>query len=187
MDPVSIILGLGQFVPGLLRWLNQDGAAEVAEKAVAVGRTLTGKESAEDVIAALKANPQLAVEFQRAGNDLVIAEMENETKRLQAVNETMRAEYSSGDPYVRRARPTFLYAMALTWTIQALGLLLGAIAKPELAAEIIQAAADLTTMWGVALTVVGVAVKSRSDDKARALGFEAPSVFDALARRLGKK
>ncbi len=64
MDPVSIILGLGQFVPSLLRWMNHDGAADVAEKAVAVGRSITGKESPDDVIAALKANPQLAVDFQ---------------------------------------------------------------------------------------------------------------------------
>jgi len=186
MDPFSLILGVGQLVPGFLRWMNKDNAADVAEKAIAIGRTITGKEAPEDVLAELRAKPEIALQFQQASNALIIAELDAETKQLQAINETMRAEYNSGDPYVRRARPTWLYAMALTWVMQTAGISVAMVFKPELSAQIVNAVAALTGMWSVALAVVGIAVKARSDDKARALGKDVPTMLDALTRPFSK-
>lgn len=189
MDPVSILLTAGQFVPAILRWFGRDSAADVAGKVVEVTRQVTGRDAFDEGVAALKADPTLLLRYQEAVNALAMAEMEAETRRLEATNATMRAEYASNDPYVRRARPTFLYAMAATWTVQALGLLLAAVFKPALASDIIRAAGDLTAMWSVALAVVGVAIKARSDDKARAAGADAPSlatsILNALPRRAG--
>jgi protein-disulfide isomerase-like protein with CxxC motif len=187
MDPLTLIFAIGQLVPGILRWVGRDNAAEVAAKAIEVAKTVTGRDEGAAALEALKADPALLVRYQETMNAALIAQLDAETRQLETVNATMRAEYASNDIYVRRARPTFLYVMAATWAVQAVGLLVAIIAQPELAAKIINAAADLTTMWGIALTVVGVAVKARSDDKARAQGAEAPSLTGALANILNRK
>ena len=44
MDPITILYGLGQFVPQLLRWAGKDNAAEVADKAVKAVNVITGKQ-----------------------------------------------------------------------------------------------------------------------------------------------
>lgn len=181
LDPVSLLFNIGQFVPSILRWVGRDNAAEVAEKAVNAAKAISGQDDANNALAALKADPHLLLQYQETMNASLVAQLDAEARALQQVNETMRAEYGSNDAYVRRARPTFLYVMAATWAVQALGLFAAVVFKPELAAKIIEAAGQLTTMWGVALTVVGVAVKARSDDKARALGADAPSLTGALS------
>ncbi len=44
--------------------------------------------------------------------------LEAETARLAEVNQTVRAEYGSQDPFVRRWQPLFGYMIALTWGLQ---------------------------------------------------------------------
>lgn len=187
MIPVPMLMALGQLVPGLLRWAGSDKAAAVADQAVAVAQQVTGAASADDALAALQSRPELLVQYQQAMAPVLLAELEADCKQLESVNATMRAEAASADPYVRRARPTFLYAMALTWTLQTVGLMVAVVLQPSLGAALLQAAADLTTLWGIALTVVGVAVKARSDDKARAMGLEAPTIFQTIAQAMGRK
>jgi hypothetical protein len=187
MIPVPALLALGQLVPSLLRWVGSDKAAAVADQAVAVAQKITGASDADAAVAALQAHPELLVQYQQAVSAVVLAELEADCKQLESVNSTMRAEATSADPYVRRARPTFLYAMALTWTAQTLGLIAAVLLQPTLGAALLQAAADLTTLWGIALTVVGVAVKARSDDKARALGQDVPTALQSVAQIIQRK
>lgn len=106
---------------------------------------------------------------------------------LLSAGRTMRAELAPDGPYVRRARPTFLYAMALSWLVQTLALSIAVVFHPEQAGVVITAAAGLTAMWGMALAVVGVAVKTRSDDKARALGHEVPTALQSIAGLLVRR
>ena len=174
------LLALGELVPALLRFLGKENQAQVADKVVAIGKTLTGTDDPAGIVAAVKANPELLAKFQQMANEVVIAEMHEETVRLAETNATMRAELASGDPYVRRARPTFLYVMALTWGLQALGLTAAIALKPEYGAKLIAALADLTTMWSVALAVVGVYVKTRSDDKKTAAGAPPPTALESI-------
>lgn len=173
-------LALASLVPSVLRFFGKENEAQVADKVVAAGKSLTGKEEPGEISEALKANPELLAKFQQMANEIVIAEMQEETKRLAETNATMRAEISSGDPFVRRARPTFLYVMALTWGIQAIGLTAAIVWKPEVGAKLIGSLADLTAMWSVALAVVGVYVKTRSDDKKVAAGRPAPTTLESL-------
>lgn len=187
MDPASLLLGLGQFVPSLLRWAHQDNAADVADKAVKGLAAVTGTATFEDGIAALRASPEQLVKYQEAMNALAIAQMDSEVKQLEAVNATMRAEIGSSDPYVRRARPTWLYVTALSWSAQMGAISWAIVTNPASAGPLISACAGLTAMWGIALSVVGVYVKSRSDDKKVAAGQEAPSMIASLAALISKK
>ncbi len=54
MDPISIALGLAQFVPAITRWLGGDTAGDVAQQVVNTAETVTGKtgQAALDTIAA---------------------------------------------------------------------------------------------------------------------------------------
>ncbi|WP_310609215.1 3TM-type holin [Limnohabitans sp.] len=177
-----LLIALGQLVPGMLRWAGSDKAAELADTAMAVAKQVVGTDDDTAALQALQTHPELLVQYQQAMNAVLVAQLDADCKQLESVNTTMRAEAASADPYVRRARPTFMYAMALTWTVQTLGLVLAVLLQPSLGAALLQAAADLTTLWGIALTVVGVAVKARSDDKARALGHDVPTALQSIVR-----
>lgn len=119
--------------------------------------------------------------------------LEAETAQLAEVNKTMREESASLDPYVRRWRPTFGYSVALSWTLQMLGLTIimgwAVIGQPTEAAIIIDSLAKvisaLMVLWGIALSVLGVNAKKRSDDKQVAAGqTPVPGVLGALVQKL---
>jgi hypothetical protein len=168
MDPITIALGLAQVVPGLIRWIGGDDAekaAKVADQVVGVARTVTGKGTGEDALAAVKADPALALQLQQAWLTHEVELSREETRQLAEINATMRAESASDDRYVRRWRPTFGYAVALTWTATMLAVSWAVIAEPAQAPAIIAALVNTSPIWGIALGVLGVAVVKRSHDK----------------------
>jgi len=187
MDPVSVLYGLSQFVPGLLRWAGHDKGAEVADKAVKAVAAITGKDQLEDGIAELKANPELALRFQQTMNDVMIHQIDGEAKELAEINATMRAEYASKDPYIARARPTMMYALTFVWTLQMLAISYVIIFQTQLAPGVINALAALSVMWSVALGVLGVAVVKRSEDKQVAAGFSPVGILGSVAKAIIKK
>ncbi|MES2728502.1 MAG: 3TM-type holin [Pseudomonadota bacterium] len=83
------------------------------------------------------------------------------------VNESLRAEVGSADPYVRRMRPTFGYLIALTWTAQMLAIAYVIAFETGQAGVVIDAMASLGTIWAVGLSVLGIYVYQRSEEKKR--------------------
>ncbi|HPQ50311.1 MAG: ribokinase [Alphaproteobacteria bacterium] len=81
------------------------------------------------------------------------------------VNESLRAEISSNDPYVRRMRPTFGYIIALTWGVQMMSLAYVVVFDTAQASIVIDAVAELGTIWAVGLSVLGIYVYKRSEEK----------------------
>jgi hypothetical protein len=114
---------------------------------------------------------------------------EFDTTWLRQVNRTIRAEALSGDPFVRRMRPTFGYIMALTWAAQ-----MGAIAyvvafEPERAPPVIAAIGSLGTIWTVGLSVLGIYVYRRSSEKKAVLDpgtADGSNALTTLATLLGQ-
>ncbi len=84
---------------------------------------------------------------------------------LAAINETIRAEVVSQDQYVRRMRPTFGYIMAVTWGAQMLGLAYVMVFETARAGLVLNAMGNLTAIWAVGLSVLGIYVYKRSEDK----------------------
>lgn len=125
--------------------------------------------------------------FQHAGNVL-----QADTNRQMQTNLTMRAEYASTDPYVRRWRPTWGYATAATWSLEALGIFIAIVAglfDPVGGPAYLTALAGLMTSliphWATALAVMGINVSSRSKDKQVAAGQEPPAgILGAIAARI---
>jgi len=177
MDPITIALGLAQVVPGLIRWIGgaeSSRAARIAEQAVNLARTVAGKESGEEAVAAVQADPALALRLQQAWLAHELALTQEESRHLAEINATMRAEAVSRDAFVRRWRPTFGYAVALTWTVTMGAVSWAIVMTPARAAEIIAALVNTSPIWGIALGVLGVSVVKRSHDKATASGAPLP-------------
>lgn len=84
---------------------------------------------------------------------------------LAETNASLRAEIASDDKFVRRMRPTFGYLMALTWAAQMLAIAYVIIFKTAQAGALITAMSSLSAIWGVGLSVLGIYVYKRSEDK----------------------
>ena len=95
------------------------------------------------------------------------------------------AEGAADDAYVRRMRPTFGYVMALTWLAQMGAIAWVIVADPIQANLIITAMTSLGTIWSVGLSVLGIYVYKRSEDKRVAAGDTMQAgALTALARRV---
>lgn len=183
MDPISLALGLAQFVPSIVRWIGGDDAGDKAEQIVGVAKRVAG--GADDPAAAIKADPALYAQFQQAMAQLELSFYTAETARLDSVNATMRAEAASGSVFQSSWRPMFGYVAALAFGAQMLGLTYLILAEPTKAAPVIQALGDLTVLWGVALSVLGIQVASRTQEKLTALTGEKPTgLMGAVAQRI---
>jgi len=62
-------------------------------------------------------------------------------------------------------RPTFGYLMALTWAAQMLGVACVSIFNTQRFALVLKAMASLSAIWGIGLSVLGIYVYKRSEDK----------------------
>lgn len=131
-------------------------AAQSASKALDnfQGALSTGAISAE----------QMAEANRHAEKMAELASQEN-SAALAEINESLRLEASSGDAYVRRMRPTFGYLMAFTWAAQMLGLAYVVTFETEKAPAVLDSMESLSTIWGVGLSVLGIYVYKRSEEK----------------------
>jgi hypothetical protein len=191
MDPITIALGLAQFVPTLIRWISGDDtskAAKVADQVIGVAKAVTGKGTGEDALAAIKADPNLQMQFQQACMAHELSMYQEETKRLELVNETYRKEMENSDGYVRRARPTHLYVLAATVLIEAVTAAIVVLVAPEYVGDLATLYSALSVPQGIAAAVSGVYVKGRSDDKQVAItGQHKLGLAAAIAQRMGGK
>jgi len=151
----------------------------------------------EAIARAVSSDPEAANKLRRLELDhkasLRKMALEAETARLAEVNQTMRAEAASTDPYVRRWRPTYGYLTAAAWFVQMVGftVILGFVAyrDPGQLAGVVGALGTVLTallgLWGIALAVLGVNISKRSQDKQVAAGQQPPGGFmGVIAKRL---
>lgn len=107
---------------------------------------------------------QLA-EANRHSEKMAEMEIENYQENLSEINKSLRAEISSEDKYVRRMRPTFGYLMAFTWAAQMFGIAYVIIFDTDKAGVVMAAMGNLSAIWAVGLSVLGIYVYKRSEDK----------------------
>lgn len=69
------------------------------------------------------------------------------------------------DFFFRAVRPVFGYVMAITWATQMLAISWIIVTDPANAPNIINAMASMSTMWGIGLSVLGIYVYKRSQEK----------------------
>jgi hypothetical protein len=95
---------------------------------------------------------------------------------LTEINETMRVEAASSDPYVRRMRPTFGYMMAVTWAAQMMALAYIVVFETEKASGVLDSMEALSTIWAMGLSVLGIYVYKRSEEKKKIITSAQPSI-----------
>jgi len=154
--------------------------------------TALGVDDNPDAVArAIKADPQALVKLKELEREhereLKRMVLEAETARLTEINKTMRAEAAANDGFVRRWRPTFGYMVALTWLIQSVAIAWAMVGSPENAAALINAVTALTPMWGIALSILGINISSRSRDKRVNAGQDGRGLLEKLTDSLGSK
>ncbi|KAB7624339.1 3TM-type holin [Alkalilimnicola sp. S0819] len=195
MDWKDVKAGIGRIAPVL-------GAAIGGPTGGAVGTLVASAlgvdDSPEAVQRAVERDPEAALKLkqleQEHARELRRMVLEAEAVHLAQINETIRTEAAADDAYVRRWRPTYGYATALTWVLQSLAIVAAivgaAFVYPEHAGEILNGLSVLmgamVTMWSIALAVLGVSVRQRSRDKQVQAGQAPDGIFDALAQRLGR-
>jgi len=107
---------------------------------------------------------QLA-EVNRHAEAIAGAQAEEYKAAMEQVNTSLRAEIASEDQYVRRMRPTFGYLMAITWAAQMLGVAYVIVFETAQAGVVLAAMSSLSAIWAVGLSVLGIYVYKRSEDK----------------------
>jgi len=177
-------------VPALLAQIGLPLLVKAVGGALAASGNATAKaagEALKGVEAEISAGRLSGADLAEANRHLeAMAGLDAETDRawLAEVNKTIRAEVASEDVYVRRMRPTFGYVVALTWAAQ-----MGAVAyviatDPAAAGSVVAALGSLGTIWTVGLSVLGIYVYKRSQEKQIAAGvppFVQANGFQALS------
>ncbi|MBK1699255.1 3TM-type holin [Rhodovibrio salinarum] len=167
---------LGKLVSSGLRAIDDPTAKAAADALDDVGSKLDRGEIDRDQL-------QIA---NRHVERMAAIEARRDARILAQINRTMRTEASSADPYVRRWRPTFGYAVALAWIAQTGALTYAIVMTPAVAAELLAATTHLSVIWGVALSVLGINVAKRSQDKRIAAGqLSEPGLLDRLLQPFG--
>jgi len=111
------------------------------------------------------ANGEISVDQMKEANRHIEQLAVQDTQKLTEINESLRAEILSDDKYVRRMRPTFGYLMALTWAAQMFGVAYIMVFETNKASVVIEAIESLSAIWAVGLSVLGIYVYKRSEDK----------------------
>lgn len=174
--PVLIQYGLPFLVQVLseaLRRIDSDAARTASDSL----------DKMQDVINGGTVPPEQMAEANRHAEAIARMQVEEIKSGYEQVNESLRAEVASEDAYVRRMRPTFGYLMAMTWAAQMFGLAYVIIFETERANVVLQAMESLSTIWAVGLSVLGIYVYKRSEEKrGQITGIPLPKIKPVIAK-----
>ncbi len=94
-------------------------------------------------------------------------ELENELddKTLSTLHETIRQEMGATDKFVRFWRPAFGYSVAIAWLMNMFTICWVILSENPKAPEIITALVETTSLWAIALGVLGVSVVKSGSEK----------------------
>ena len=104
-------------------------------------------------------------EANRYTEEMTRMNLEAQDTAVQETQKTYRKELASNDLFIRRMRPTFGYLMALTWAAQMLALAYVIVFRTGEAHLVIEAMESLGMIWTVGLSVLGIYVYKRSEEK----------------------
>ncbi len=120
MDPITIAMGLAQFVPQLVKWISgSDKAEAVAQKAVDVAKQVTGAPSGDEALKALQANPDLVIKYREAVLAQEVEFQQLAVANAKDINETMRAEAAAEHWPTYGWRPAIGFSVALVLVLSA--------------------------------------------------------------------
>jgi len=164
MEPISIAMALGQFVPGLIKWVTgSDKAAEVADKAIDIAKAVTGTQTGDAALKALQTDPSLVLKYREA-----VLSQELEFQKLAVssasdVNKTMQVEAMAEHWPSYSWRPAIGFAVSLNLLITSLTVAVAYIVvifmdkKPEILNYLPAMIGAMAALVGVATPILGIA------------------------------
>lgn len=184
---------VGNFLKGSLPVL---GAALGGPAGGAIGGLVASYLGTDDdpnaVLAKLQQDPEAVIKYKLAEletkKEVQLASIQAKVSMLETVNVTMRNESNSEDPFVRRWRPFYGYAVSISWAIQMIGFsymfIYVSITSPDNLPMLVQQFAILSgalvSLWGIALGVLGISVHKRSKDKS--INQSDPSLIEQIKK-----
>lgn len=123
MDPLTMgaIGALIEFAPQLVRWISgSNKAGDVAEVAVDIAKKVTGTDSADKAVAAMKADPQLVFQYQQAVMQNDTALQEAYLADIDSARKMQIAALQQDDVFSKR----FIYYFAIGWSLFAMAFFL---------------------------------------------------------------
>lgn len=196
MEPFTMISGAislaSKFAPYLIRKLKGNRAADTAGEIFELAKAATGAKTPDKAIEMIESNPEIALKFKEAIMNYESMVIQEDTKRLDIVNQTMRIEYETTGKFKTCWRPFWGWVSGTVFGIQMLSFsyigVRAIIKDPKTAGEVITAiaalAAALSTTWLLALSVLGIAVHKRSQDKQSASGNQQASILGTILSML---
>lgn len=151
-------LGLPMIIKGLSEALKNIDHPAAKGASAALG-------SLDDAVTRGQIKPEQVAEMNRHVEKIEELNQKERANILSEVNQSLRVEVASTDKYVRRMRPTFGYMIAVTWAAQMLALAYVVVFDTKNAALVINAMENLGTIWAVGLSVMGIYVYKRSEEK----------------------
>ncbi|HDR8930493.1 3TM-type holin [Burkholderia vietnamiensis] len=126
MPLIPIAMALAQFAPMIAGWLGGSKAEDVATKVVGVAQAVTGQSAPDAAVAALQADPNLAMQFQKAmleqqgqlaqiAADVTRAELAADVSNTSAINQTMQVEAKADHWPTYSWRPFVGFCFAIAW------------------------------------------------------------------------
>ena len=158
VSPVLLQMGLP-----VLASIVSEALGTIKHPAAQVASKSLGQVS--DALSMGQITPEQMAEANRHAEKMAEVAAQENVAAYQQVNESLRAEVASSDAYVRRMRPTFGYLMALTWAAQMLALAYVIVFETAQADIVLQSMESLGTIWMVGLSVLGIYVYKRSEEK----------------------
>lgn len=168
--PTPLLLSLG------LPFITQVIAEALEKIDSPVAKTAASALSkVQDAIAGGSITPEQMIEANRHAEAMAALQSEEAKAAYEQVNESLRAEIASSDSYVRHMRPTFGYIIAVTWGAQMMAVAYVIIFDTAQANAVINAMQSMGTLWTVGLSVLGIYVYKRSEEK-KVLPLSTPTV-----------
>lgn len=138
MDPITIAMGLSQFVPQIVKWISgSDKATAVAQKAVDIAQTVTNTKTGDEAVKALQSDPSLVLQYRKAVLDQEESFEKLAVQNAADINKTMQAESAaehwptySWRPYIGFCFGTLAMTGGVTAAAAYIGVMFGT-TKPE--------------------------------------------------------
>jgi hypothetical protein len=166
--PVLAQIGIPAIIKGLAEGLKSVNSPVAQGASTALGELM-------DAFSSGAITPEQMAEMNRHIEKQQEIEAEERKSGVREVNESLRAEVASTDPYVRRMRPTFGYIIALTWGAQMLALAYVIVFDTAQAGIVIESMNALGTIWTIGLSVLGIYVYKRSEEKKQSAQISSPA------------
>ncbi|WP_175992360.1 3TM-type holin [Burkholderia vietnamiensis] len=126
MPLIPIAMALAQFAPMIAGWLGGSKAENVAQKVVGVAQAVTGTATPDAALAAIQADPNLAMQFQtkvvesqvelaQIAADVEKAQLASDQANTAAINQTMQVEAKADHWPTYSWRPFVGFCFAIAW------------------------------------------------------------------------